>query len=58
MIDEGASTLFSPDKPQLLFATINDAEAALKRLGERLPASVPVWTIMEELDRGDDWSQN
>jgi hypothetical protein len=58
MIDEGASILFSPDTPQLLFATFDHAEAALQRLGERLPASVPVWTILDVLDRGVDWSQN
>ena len=54
MIDEGASTLFSPENPRLLFATREDAEAARARLGERLPVSSgPVWTIAVE-----DRSQN
>src|SRR6266536_4837638 len=32
MIDEGASTLLAPDKPQLRFATEEEAEAARRRL--------------------------
>ncbi len=58
MIDEGASILFSPDLPQLLFSTIEEAEAALDRLSKRLPGSEAVWIITQELGRGDDWSQN
>ena len=45
MIEEGASLLFGADQPQLRFATEEDAEAARKRLGARLPGSEAVWNF-------------
>jgi len=57
MIDEGASTLSSADKPQLRFATEEEAEEARKRLGTRLPNSEPVWVITQEVGRVEDWVQ-
>src|SRR4051794_13005646 len=48
MIGEGASTLLSPDQPQLRFATQEEAAAARKRLTEALPGSGPVWIISRE----------
>lgn len=51
MIDEGASLLFAPDKPQLRFATQEEAEACVKRLIQRLPGSEPVWTIAQDVGR-------
>src|SRR2546427_3115332 len=39
LIEEGASILFGEDKPQLRFSTEEEAEAARKRLAERLPNS-------------------
>jgi hypothetical protein len=55
MIDEGASTLIEPDQPQLRFASEQEAEAAMKRLSDRLPGSEPVWTITKEIGRAEDW---
>jgi hypothetical protein len=47
MIDAGASLLFGEDRPQLRFATIEDAEAAIERLQEILPKSR--WIIAHEV---------
>lgn len=49
MIEEGASMLFSPDRPQLRFATQEEAEACVKRLVKRLPGSEPIWTISQDV---------
>jgi hypothetical protein len=57
LIDEGASILFGEDNPQLRFATEEEAEAARKRLAERLPQSEPVWVIIKEVGTVEDWSQ-
>ena len=57
MIEEGASSLLAPDKPQLRFATQEEAEAAIKRLARSLPNSEPVWVITQELGKVEDWSQ-
>lgn len=56
MIEEGASILFGADKPQLRFANEEEAEAARKRLAQRLPNSEPVWVITQEIGKVDDWS--
>jgi hypothetical protein len=47
MIDAGASLLSGEDRPQLRFATIDDAEAAMERLQEMLPNSR--WIIAQEV---------
>jgi hypothetical protein len=57
MIEEGASTLLAMDKPQLRFATEQEAEAARKRLAQRLPNSDQVWVITQEVGRVEDWVQ-
>jgi hypothetical protein len=57
MIDEGASRLLAPDKPQLRFTTEEEAEAARKRLVERLPESEPVWVVTQEVGRVEDWAE-
>lgn len=57
MIEEGASTLLGPDKPQLRFATEEEAEAARTRLSERLPNSEPVWIITQDVGTPEDWIQ-
>jgi hypothetical protein len=49
MIEEGASLLFVPDKPQLRFPTREDAQACVDRLVARLPESNEVWAIAEEV---------
>lgn len=49
MIEEGASILLDPDRPQLRFATEEEAEAAVKRLSERLPGSEPAWLIIRDV---------
>ena len=57
MIDEGASTLLMADQPQLRFATQAEAEAARRRLTERLPGSDPVWVISQDVGKVEDWSE-
>lgn len=57
MIEEGASTLLATDIPQLRFATLEEAEAARKRLIKRLPQSEPAWVISQEVGSVDDWLQ-
>ncbi len=47
MIDAGASLLTGEDRPQLRYATIEDAEAAIERLQETLPKSR--WIIAQEV---------
>ena len=57
LIEEGASMLFGDDSPQLRFATEEEAEAARKRLAERLPNSEPVWVITKEVGTVENWAQ-
>src|SRR4051794_35165560 len=57
LIEEGASIWFGEDNPQLRFATEEEAEAARKRLAERLPNSEPVWVITKEVGTVEDWAQ-
>lgn len=54
---EGASTLFGADQPQLRFATSEEAEAARRRLIQRLPESDQVWAITREVGKVEDWSE-
>jgi len=56
-IEEGASTLFGDEQPQLRFATEEEAEAARKRLAARLPNSEEVWVITKEVGTVEDWIQ-
>lgn len=49
MIAQGASVLLDPEKPQLRFATEEEAEACRQRLIERLPGSEPVWCVAKEV---------
>lgn len=56
MIEEGASLLLGGKKPQLRFATEQEAESARHRLAMRLPNSEPVWVITQEVGRVDDWA--
>ncbi len=57
MIEEGASILLEADKPQLRFATEEDAEGARSRLVERLPESEPVWLISREVGAVENWAE-
>jgi hypothetical protein len=57
LIDEGASILFGESNPQLRFATEAEAEAARRRLAERLPNSEPVWVVTKEVGTVEDWAQ-
>lgn len=57
LIEEGASILFGEEQPQLRFATEEEAEAARKRLAERLPKSEEVWVITKEVGTVEDWAQ-
>jgi hypothetical protein len=47
MIDAGASRLLGEDRPQLRFATLDDAEAAMEHLQDMLPKSR--WIIAQEV---------
>lgn len=58
MIAEGASTLLDPELPQLRFASEDEAEAARRRLANRLPGSEPVWTIVRDVGKVSDWYDN
>jgi hypothetical protein len=51
MIEEGASTLLAPERPQLRFATEEEAEATRTRLAQRLPGSEQVWVITQEVGK-------
>jgi hypothetical protein len=57
MIEEGASVLLAPEKPQLRFASEEEAEAARLRLVQRLPTSDQVWIITQEVGAVEDWAQ-
>ena len=57
LIEEGASILFGEGSPQLRFSTEEEAEAARKRLAERLAGSEPVWAITKEVGTVEDWAQ-
>jgi hypothetical protein len=56
MIVEGASTLLAADRPQLRFATDEDAEAARRRLSPRLPNSDQVWVFTQDVGNFEDWA--
>jgi hypothetical protein len=63
MLEEGASQLMDPRAPQLRFATEEEAEAARRRLIQRLPASEPIWIINREITvqdyaRAQDWGES
>lgn len=51
MSDQGASWLFDPNRPQLRFATEEEAHACKERLIRALPGSEPVWVIAKEVGR-------
>lgn len=51
MIVQGASVLLDPEKPQLRFATEEEAEACRQRLIRQLPGSGPVWIITSDVVR-------
>jgi hypothetical protein len=55
MIGEGASTLLAPEKPQLRFATEEEAEATRRRLVQRLPKSEQIWVITQDVGMVEDW---
>ncbi|MCY2995407.1 MAG: hypothetical protein NTY19_47215 [Planctomycetota bacterium] len=57
MIDEGASTLLDPDRPQLRFSTQEESDAAMRRLIERLPNSAQVWVTTREVGNVENWAQ-
>jgi hypothetical protein len=49
LIHEGATTLINPDKPRLRLATEEAAEAARKRLIQRLPGSDEIWIVTQDV---------
>jgi hypothetical protein len=51
MLEEGASTLFPDGRPELRFASENEAKKSIERLIKRLPASEPVWAVVREAGR-------
>jgi hypothetical protein len=56
MIEEGASELLDPDKPQLRFSTEDAAVRSKERLARRLPGSEPVWGIIKDVFSVDRFS--
>lgn len=55
MIHEGGSILLDPKRPQFRFASEVEAEAAKRRLIQRLPGSEPVWLITREVGSVDEF---
>jgi hypothetical protein len=53
MLEQGASKLSRKDGLQLRFATREEAEACIKRLVQKLPASAPIWIISREMHAED-----
>lgn len=53
LLGEGASLLFHPMRPRLLFATQEEAEDALKRLSQRYPGTDEVWIVNREITPED-----
>jgi hypothetical protein len=51
MLEEGASRLTSRGRPELRFATEDEARTSIARLVKRLPGSAPVWAIVQEPGR-------
>jgi hypothetical protein len=51
MTDQGASLLVDPKRPQLRFATEEEAEACVRRLAQALPRSEPIWVISRDDNR-------
>ena len=49
MIKVGASTLLDPNRPQLRFATTQEADATVKALITQLPGSDPVWIVSQDV---------
>ncbi|HEX3999157.1 MAG TPA: hypothetical protein VHX65_11450 [Pirellulales bacterium] len=49
----GASTVIDPERPQLRFSRLEDAQECLKRLAETLPGSEQVWIVHQELPPAD-----
>jgi hypothetical protein len=54
MLEEGASVLFVDHKPHLLVPTEEEAEAARRRLAERLPNSESVWLIARDVETEEE----
>lgn len=48
-IQQGASVLQDPNKPQLRFRTLQEAEACVQRLIAMLPGSESIWTVSKEI---------
>ncbi|HVS34922.1 MAG TPA: hypothetical protein VMS17_05030 [Gemmataceae bacterium] len=53
MLEEGASTLMSPDALQLRFPAEEDAKACVRRLIQRFPGTEDVWLINRDATAQD-----
>lgn len=51
MIEVGASVLEDPQRAVLRFATVEEAEACVRQLTQRLPGSEPVWIVTQDVAR-------
>jgi hypothetical protein len=51
LLAEGASTLTDPERPELRFASLEEAQACVRRLTARLPRSEAVWMIAHDVAR-------
>jgi len=49
MVEVGASTIAGPDRPMLRYATLAEAEEAVRRLVDILPQSDQIWVITQEV---------
>jgi hypothetical protein len=60
MIEAGASTLLDPDRPQLRFASEEEAEACRHHLILTLPGSDEVWVVTREVGQVVDlaWDED
>lgn len=54
MLEEGGSVLADPSSIQLRFRSEEDAEAARRRLTQRLPGSGPIWILLREVGKVED----
>jgi hypothetical protein len=49
MMEQGGSVLSDPKKPALRFASQGEADRCVQRLIKQLPASEPVWSVVQEV---------
>ncbi len=58
MVEAGASVLRDLQKPELRFATSEEADATLQELVRLLPKSEQVWVVTRDSHSMNDWSSD